>query len=135
MASATAQPQTAQQQFNLECTGTTAIISAAAPQKTEPYSVTYRFDLARMKYCTGPCGTLEDIKDVQPTYIELHDETSDTPSGKTRWIDQIDRRTGEQHATYSSERYGRYGGMNMRATDAMCTLKPFTGFPAFETKF
>lgn len=120
--------------FNLVCTGTSTSESMMG-KEVEPYSYEYRFDLAKGVYCEGECKATRPVKRIDPTTIYLSDETKDNLSSHEVESNRIDRETGSQSILYTRRsRTDRFDLMIMK-WQGQCEKRPFTGFPAFETKF
>lgn len=120
--------------FNLVCTGVVEKrdINGA---RSEPYSVTYRIDLNARLWCMGndeECKTPERLADVNPLVIKFSDSTTDTPTRFFRYVDLVNRETGE-HQFLSV--YGREAAMRMTSKKGQCTPAPFTGFTKVAPKF
>lgn len=118
--------------FNLICSGTLTVQSLLV-NKTEPYSYTYRFDLAQNKWCESECKATHEILRVQPTQIILVDEKADTPREKSFAFHMIDRETGKETIVRNSQ--SNLTGPMLMKWQGQCAKAPFTGFPEFKTQF
>lgn len=118
--------------FNLVCTGTSTGQTLAGTT-TEAYSHTYRVDLDRKKWCEGDCGVIRDIADVQPTVIEFKPRKDvDTAIEHEFYEWSLDRTTGRESLLWTT---GRGANIMIMKWEGTCAKQPFSGFPAFTTKF
>lgn len=122
------------QTFNLSCTGTRTTTDISGT-RTEPYSDEYRVDLGKAQWCEAECKGLFPIANIQQTSIELQHKEVDSDSETSLLSNIVDRETGRQHilATFKNP-HSRLETMILDWA-GQCEAKPFTGFPAFETKF
>ena len=128
-----AAPPAATTSFNLVCAGAITTDSIDIKGKQEPYSYTYRIDLAKKKYCQGDCGAIKDIYDVQPASIRLDaPKDVDTIDDKTFADGFIDRQTGHQQILLE---VGRDANVTISKWDGECVKQPFSGFTPITTKF
>ncbi len=118
--------------FNLVCTGSHTSLVSPEPETSQAYQVTYRIDLAAMRYCEGECRTISNLGQIQPTYIELWRTDSDTPSGKSRSWNMVNRQTGAHDRTSVYESRSR---SSIEGWHGTCQRQPFSGFPSPITKF
>jgi hypothetical protein len=119
--------------FNLVCTGTVESEDIFSGKQIEPYSYTYRIDLATKRWCDGECLAPKDIAAVLPTALILSPKRDiETPTVKDFRDGSIDRRTG-RHSILSSSGRGR--SILLMKWEGQCEKQPFTGFPKFDTKF
>jgi hypothetical protein len=120
-------------QFNLDCKGALRTLSPATlTDKTEPYTSTYRLDLAAKKWCEGECRAQHDIDKVTPVAIVLELKDTDTPREHEIIHNVISRESGEHHVMIDSGTGSMKIGMFWTG---QCEKAPFTGFPAPQTKF
>jgi hypothetical protein len=118
--------------FNLLCAGTLHADSFAS-KRDEPYSVTYRVDLAAKKWCDGECRAIREIADIQPASLQLEEPRDiNTPTQKEFFSSSIDRETG-RHSMVSTS--GHREGILILKWEGHCEKADFTGFPEFQTKF
>jgi hypothetical protein len=107
--------------FNLICTGTlrTGPLGLALPEAGgEPYTITYRIDLASNRWCSDECASLEPVVLVTDTEILLRE--SHVPSGGRTTI--VGRVVG-LFADTSIE------GNIATLRSGRCEQGQFTGFP------
>ena len=119
--------------FNLVCSGV-AEKRDINGTRSEPYSITYRIDLTARLWCSGPdedCKTPEKLTDVNALFIVFSDTTTDTPTKYFRYVDLVNRETGE-HKFLSV--YSRDAPRTTSKT-GQCTRAPFTGFTRVLPKF
>jgi hypothetical protein len=122
-------------QFNLVCSGTMTSTSVIGADRVEPYSSTYRIDLAAQKWCEGDCKALHDISSVQPTQLTLEERKVDTLFERSLLVNFIDRETGAHIITStSSSPRDRLSTLNLR-WDGRCEASAFSGFPNHPVKF
>lgn len=120
------------QQFDLVCSGTISEESFYG-NKSDPYTYSYRIDLAAKKFCESDCKTIRNIHDVQPGALYLDPpEDTDTVTKKRLFRGHINRETGKQTMLSTSGR-----GMNILILEwkGDCVRRPFSGFPNLQTKF
>lgn len=118
--------------FNLVCTGT-LYHKSYFDEGTEPYTYTYRIDLAHRKYCEEACGVLRDIADIHPVVLVLEpDKDIDTATKHEFFRTSIDRLSGHQTTLDTS---GRGIDILIMKWEGQCERQPFTGFPTPQTKF
>lgn len=113
IANASASTGATSTRFDLEC--------ADAGGKDGPYTAHYRIDLSAKKWCEDQCRTVKPISAVQTSYITLEGAPN------TEWWHTIDRQKGEDSI------FSEIG--EMEHISGQCTLKPFSGFATFKTKF
>lgn len=107
--------------FNLICTGTlrTGPVGLALPESAgEPYTVTYRIDLASRTWCEADCAETEPLADVSETELTLRE--SYRPAGSHVII--VGRLAGIFADTAIE---GRIATLR----SGRCEQAPFTGFP------
>lgn len=107
--------------FNLICTGTlrTGPIGLAMPEAGgEPYTITYRVDLASNLWCSDECASLEPIVLVTDTELLLRE--AHVPSGGRTTI--VGRLVGLFADT-------SIDGNIATLRSGRCEQAPFTGFP------
>ena len=118
--------------FNLTCSGTIETESLSGTS-SQPYSYLYHIDLAKKKYCEDKCLAIEDIAEIQPSFLRLTPEKDiNTSTQKEFESGTIDRTTGKHEMVYDS---GRGARIIMMKWDGQCTKSDFTGFPTPVTKF
>lgn len=118
--------------FNLICSGTLTTESFYS-KESKPYRYEYRIDLEQKKWCSEDCKVIREIADVQPTRLVLEPpQDVNTVTEKKFSSGYIDRETG-RHSVFASS--GRRADIIMLNWEGQCEKAPFTGFPAFETKF
>lgn len=121
-------------QFNLTCSGTLSTKSIAGDE-AEPYSFSYRIDLARKKWCNEECKTLFDIHSIQPALLTLQYKNVDGISERSLLSNTINRETGEHKLTITSATPGDRFSTLILDWVGSCERAPFTGFPPVKTKF
>lgn len=107
--------------FNLICTGTarTGPVGLALPEAGgEPFTITYRIDLASRTWCSDACDAPEPLAEVTDTEILLRDVHR--PSGSHLII--VGRLLGIFADT-------AIDGPTAILRSGRCEQAPFTGFP------
>ncbi|HEV2816852.1 MAG TPA: hypothetical protein VGW40_06485 [Allosphingosinicella sp.] len=107
--------------FNLICTGTlrTGPVGLAMPEASgEPFTITYRVDLASRTWCSGDCAETEPLADVTDTEITLREAYRPTGS----------------HVIIVGRLVGIFADTAIDGTTATlrsgrCAQAAFTGFP------
>ena len=99
--------------FNLLCTGTRTTHEDREPPRIEPFSETYRIDLAAGRWCKGACKETTAIRSHDAKSILLEDFSP------TNLFTHIDRETG---AIYRTARL-------TVSEEGFCEPRPFSGFP------
>jgi hypothetical protein len=107
----------ASNKFDLECSDTVETTGNAVPA----YLAHYRIDLVARKWCEAECRTVKPIAVVQSSYITLEGEPN------SDYWHTLDREKGEDQI------FSQIDGMEH--TTGQCKRLPFSGFPAFKTKF
>lgn len=111
--------------FNLICSGTqtTGPLTLSIPKDGQPFSIVYRVDLARMRYCSGECKTTFPIKRASATEIVFNSTgMNEVGFGGTT---SVNRESGSYNdvTVFEGKPYTRI--LRMGSCDKM----PFTGFP------
>jgi hypothetical protein len=107
--------------FNLICTGTlrTGPIGLALPEAGgEPYTITYRIDLAGNLWCSDDCASLEPLVLVTDTELLLRE--SHVPTGGRTTI------VGRQIGLFADT---SIDGNTATLRSGRCEQGAFTGFP------
>jgi len=107
--------------FNLICTGTarTGPVGLAMPEAGgEPFTITYRVDLASRSWCSDECAATETLALVTDTEFLLRE----------------DRRANGSHVIIVGRQLGLFAdtfidGATATLRSGRCEQTPFTGFP------
>lgn len=129
------QSQSADQQFNLVCSGMTHSYSEKTSSvRDEPYSYAYRIDLKAGNWCEANCTVVRSIAEVQPTFMRLMpDRNEDAPTHREKWTSLISRTDGTQLTMVES--WDDLLGNSTMTWKGTCERQPFSGFPKVTTKF
>lgn len=125
---------TAAATFNLLCSGMIATTSLTGTDE-KPFEVEYRLDLNKKLYCEATCPAHRAIVDIQPVSITLDDKKVDTLSEQSTMSMRINREDGSISGLYTYRIPRRADSILMMKWTGKCEKRPFSGFPAFETKF
>lgn len=114
--------------FNLVCSGLTFSYTnqSVADMKRAPFDLTFRVDLASLRYCMDGCTETLTIKQVTPNEIVLSDGPS---SGSKLNTKKVNRESG----SYQSLLVIEAPALQMAyysTSNGTCKAAPFTGFPA-----
>ena len=105
--------------FNLVCTGTQATSQALAPPTSSlPFSVVYRVDLERGRWCSGDCSSTNPFYSVTVGEIVFRSQTEET----VRYVTKVNRESG----AYTD---ALLVGDRLMITTGKCVKAPFTGLP------
>lgn len=118
-------------QFGLACIGTHEYtFLSTLTDRTEPFRIDFRIDLARKVYCTDPCTAgSRPFREVRDDALVIGESFANDPVHGTQG-EYIDRVKGAYVAyTYP------IGGRESFRTNAQCTVVPFRPFPIVEKKF
>jgi hypothetical protein len=116
--------------FNLVCKGMHAHSTINAGRQVEPWSETYRIDLAAKVYCTDVCKGRAPLADITPAAISFWPTKNDeTPTEKTSSGLGVSRETGKLVGVMSFEDPRVEDSIILDEWDANCTKAPFSGFP------
>jgi hypothetical protein len=118
----------AAQVFNLNCTG-----ESSGFQERKSFSLVYRVDLSRKKWCVGECRRLDDFVEIGPTHLTFEKKERITPWAVTYEIKTVDRETGKYVSEHIVDQNRGYQAR--KEWSGQCERLPFTGFPSFKTKF
>lgn len=119
------------QAFNLNCSGAEVKKSLSGTEEAE-FSTLLHVDIEHMKYCVDDCKFIREIKDVQPTVLNMRDDKSFDAGMQSSTFMYINRETGA-YKEFSSIRSSI--GISLTDRTGQCSKEPFTPFPAVETKF
>lgn len=120
--------------FNLVCSGTIEKTTYEGKTST-PYNSVYRVDLDGGRWCVGndqECKTPETIKVTTEKYIKFIYTWPTAPGDNFRYVDQVDRETGEHQLLIQS---GSGAAIVSESGRGVCQKAPFSGFTTFKRKF
>ncbi|WP_152536487.1 hypothetical protein [Sphingobium sp. C100] len=120
---AASMPVSAAEQYDLDCEGQKTEQEGANPTAE---AVNLSIDLKSMQYCYRPCSKVLPIDEVFADRIILRSYNHIERGVIISFHAQVNRKTGE----YSYIVDQRAPSFKKSVTVALCSLKPFSGFPA-----
>ena len=110
--------QTADDQFNLSCKGTSMTFSGTGPPSAAvPWSREFRVDLSERSYCEDACSEVRRLVRISPDELRFRDDGDE--------VSYVNRSNGRMTVVSNAKDAKTYSPMTISAT---CTRNDFSGF-------